>query len=102
MADSVPVQLARELGFKKVIAVNVMGKLPETSPKHIFGLLMRSIEITYLTSAKNSLEKADVVIDFDFHHIPAFSDKYKIYLYEKGKEAARKAIPKILALRDTN
>ncbi len=99
VSNPVPVQLARNLGFKKVIAVNISGQLPESSPNHIFGMLMRSIEISYINNARSAAENADVVINFDFKNIPVFSDQYNDYLYEAGKKATQHAMPKILTLQ---
>ena len=96
VANPVPVNLAKNLGFKTVIAVNIAEQLTESSPNHIFGMVARSIEIAYINNAKLSAEPADVVINFDFKDIPTFSDKYNEYLYEAGKKETQRLIPKIL------
>ncbi len=95
IVEPVPVKLAKKLGFKKIIAVNIAEKLPDSSPNHLLGLLMRSMEISYIKQCQNSIENADIVIDFDFKNIGTFTDEYNDYLYSEGKKAARKAIPKI-------
>lgn len=96
IVDPVPVKLAKLLGFKTIIAVNIAEKLPDTSPNHLMGILMRSLEISYIRQCQHSIEYADIVIDFDFKNIGTFSDEYNDYLYSEGKKSARKAIPKIL------
>jgi len=96
IADPVPVRFAKNLGFKTIIAVNIAEQLPDTSPNHLLGVIKRSMEISYIKQCQNSIESADVVIDFDFKNIGTFSDGYNDYLYSEGKKGARKAIPAIL------
>jgi len=97
VADPVPVRLAKNLGFKMVIAVNIAEQLPTSPPNHIFGVLKRSLEIAYINQSQSAVQSADVIIDFNFKDIGTFTDRYNNYLYEEGKKAARKAISKILA-----
>ena len=98
VADPVPVRLAKSLGFKTIIAVNIAEQLPTSSPNHIFGVLKRSLEISYINQSQYSVENADIVIDFNFKDIGTFTDQYNYYLYEEGKKSAKRAISKILKL----
>lgn len=100
VADPVPVRLAKNLGFKMIIAVNIAEQLPTSPPNHIFGVLKRSLEISYINQSQAAVESADVVIDFNFQDIGTFTDRYNNYLYEQGKKAAKAAIPKILAKKE--
>lgn len=94
-SDPIPVRVARDLGYKTVVAVNIAEQLPETSPNHMLGVVKRSIEIAYVNQCKYSLEGADVIIDFKFKNIGMFTDKFNYYLYEAGKDGAKPAIPLI-------
>ncbi|MGI9215205.1 MAG: patatin-like phospholipase family protein, partial [Gammaproteobacteria bacterium] len=98
VADPVPVRLAKKLGFKTVIAVNIAEQLPTSSPNHIFGVLKRSLEIAYINQSQYAAENADLVINFHFKDIGTFTDQYNNYLYQQGKKSAKKAIPKILEI----
>ena len=98
VADPVPVSLARNLGFKKVIAINIAEQLPITAPNHVVGVLKRSVEIAYFNQSKKAVQGADLVIDFNFRDIGTFTDRYNNYLYQEGKKAAKKSIPKILKI----
>lgn len=95
VADPVPVRVARQLGASTVIAVNIAEQLPDTAPTNIIGLMKRSMEIAYINQSKYSVEQADVIIDFHFKNIGLFTDEYNHYLYEQGRKAGIKAIPKI-------
>jgi NTE family protein len=95
VTEPVPVQVAKQFGAKTIVAVNIAGRLPETSPNHLLGVVKRSLEIAYIHQSKISAEGADVVIDFAFKPIDTFSDAHNEELYEAGKIAARKAIPSI-------
>lgn len=100
VADPIPVRMARQLGYETIIAVNIAEKLPKSPPNHAFGIMKRSSEIAYVTQCEYAMEDADVKIDFEFHNIGMFTDEHNEYLYEQGKLAGKKAIPKILARLD--
>lgn len=97
VADPVPVRVARELGYEVVVAVNIAAQLPDTAPKHAFGVVRRSVEIAYVNQCKFAVEGADVVIDFKFKDIGAFSDAHNEFLYTQGKLEGALAIDKIRA-----
>lgn len=95
VADPIPVDVARKLGYEVVVAVNIAEKLPDTSPKHAFGVIKRSLEIAYINQCDKSMADADVKIDFNFKNIGMFSDEYNHYLYQEGRKQGRKAITAI-------
>jgi NTE family protein len=95
VADPVPVQVAKQFGAEVVVAVNIAERLTNNSPNHFLGVMKRSIEIAYINQSARSAADADVIIDFHFTDIGAFSDTHNDYLYEAGKLAALKAIPAI-------
>lgn len=98
VANPVPVQLAKKLGFKTVIAVNIAAKLPKTSPTNMLGVVKRSSEIAYINQIQSAIQEADLIIDFDFEPLDTFTDQYNYYLYEEGKKSTRKAMPNLLKL----
>lgn len=95
VADPIPVQLAKDLGFATVIAVNISEQLPDAAPNHGFGVFKRSLEIAYINRSKLSAEQADVVIDFNFKNIGMFSDAHNQYLYEEGRKATKLVLKNI-------
>jgi NTE family protein len=96
VADPIPVRLARSLGYKTVVAVNIAEKLPDTAPNHVLGLIKRSTEIAYISQCNFSVESADVVIDFDYKNIGIFPDEFNEFLYLEGRRSTKNSIPKIL------
>lgn len=98
ISNPLPTDIARELGFETVIAVNIAERLPTTSPNHVFGLLQRSTEIGYLSLIRKSLKDADLVIDFDFKNVELFDDKQNKYLYEQGRARTIAKLPQIIKL----
>ncbi len=98
VADPLPTRLAKELGFKHIIAVNISEGLPESSPNHAFGVMKRGMEIGYINLIKNSLTYADVVIDFNFKGVDILDDMQNMYIYEQGMARAREKMPEIISL----
>jgi NTE family protein len=97
VASPVPVFIAKQFQPNIIIAVNISENLPKTSPTNIAGLLRRSLEISYKQHAHLDTKFADLVIDFDFNNIGAFSDQQNEFLYNAGRQAAKKALPQIKA-----
>ncbi len=91
----VPVSIAKKHGAEKVIAIDVTGKLPGTSPTHLFGIGKRSIEIAYRKLVEFSLMEADVVIKVDLEDCGTFSDHLNERLYETGRQTVRALLPEI-------
>lgn len=91
----VPVSVAKKHGAEKVIAIDLTGKLPGTSPTHLFGIGKRSIEIAYRKLVELSLVDADVVIKMDFEGCGTFSDHLNEQIYETGRQTVRALLPEI-------
>lgn len=98
VADPLPTSIARDLGFKHVVAVNIAEGLPDSAPNHGLGVMKRGIEIAYINLINKSLSQADIVIDFDFKNIDLLDDQQNVHLYEQGKARARDKIPVIKQL----
>lgn len=97
VADPIPVRVARDLGYETIVAVNIAEQLPETSPNHLLGVVMRSTEIAYINQCRFALEGADVIIDLKLKNIGMFTDEYNEYLYQHGCKYGTAAIPQIRA-----
>lgn len=91
----VPVAIAKKHGAEKVIAIDLAGKLPESSPRHLFGIGKRSIEIAYRKLVEFSLLQADVVIKMDLEGYGTFSDHLNEQIYETGRQTVRDLLPEI-------
>lgn len=98
VADPVPVKVAKSTGAGIVIAVDLSGLLEETCPSNLFGVAARSAEIKFLLQSESCAQDADVLIQPELGCMGLFDDEYPELVYEAGRKAARKAIPKILEL----
>lgn len=97
VADPIPVRVARDLGYETIVAVNIAEQLPDSSPNHLLGVLMRSTEIAYINQCRFAMEGADVIIDLKLKNIGMFTDEYNEYLYQHGAKYGAAAIPQIRA-----
>jgi hypothetical protein len=58
----------------------------------------RSLEIAYRKFVEHSLDQADISIRMNFDEVGIFSDDKNEWLYEQGREAARRVLPEIEAI----
>lgn len=98
VVNTLPVTTARALNPHIVIAVDVGYPLPETLPTNLFGVIKRSVEITYARQTTVEAELADIVIRPDLGEMGVFDDSSHERAYEAGRRAAREMIPGIRAL----
>lgn len=96
VANPVPVSIAKQLGAKFIIAVDINEKLTTKKPNQLFGLVKRSLEISYIHHSRLAAKGADVVIRMPFKDVGLFNDSFNHYLYRTGVKEARKKIPLIL------
>lgn len=98
-AAPIPVEVAKKYGASKVIAIDLSERLPKESPKHLFGVTARSLEIAYRKFIDQSLSQADLAIRMNFDDLGAtFRDDLNEWLYEQGRLVIREHLPTILAL----
>ncbi|MEI8366483.1 MAG: patatin-like phospholipase family protein [Parachlamydiaceae bacterium] len=95
--DPVPVRTAEYFNPEVIVAVDLRGLLPRTFPTNLFGVATRSAEITLLWQSECCLLGADVVIRPELCQFGTFEEDKNEQIYQAGKDAARKAIPKIIA-----
>jgi NTE family protein len=91
----VPVSIAKKHGAEFIIAIDITGRLPNASPRHLLGIGKRSLDIAYRKFVELSLSEADVVIKMDFEDCGTFADHLNEYLYEQGRKAAQEKLPEI-------
>ncbi len=91
----VPVRAARDLGARIVIAVDVSNSQAVSRPSNLIGVMKRSLEISYIHSAKCSSRDADIVIKVPLVVSSPFDDKQNEKIYEAGRKAALASLPKI-------
>lgn len=97
--DNVPVDVARELGADKVIAVDVRPSLPQpTVPKNRFETYARVIDIQQYYLAQPQLDKADVVMRPELGPIPWADFRTAKICIALGEKAARVHLQEIKAL----
>ena len=93
ISSPVPVNIAKQLNAKIIIEVDVGEQLTDGAPRHLLGVLKRSIENSYIHQAKFAREGADVLIEVPFKDVGTFADGKNMHIYLEGVNAAKKAIP---------
>lgn len=94
--NPIPVVVAKQVGADLVVAVDLSQLIPKTCPEHLFGVAKRSAEIKFLAQSAGCIENADIIIRPDLGDIGMFDDSNNRLMYEAGRQAALKAIPKII------
>jgi NTE family protein len=98
IADNLPIDAARDLGAKQVVAIDIM-PLPDGSyePNDMRDMLLLSLSIMERPTA-SQLAQADLVIMPEVSHM-SFSDFSQTQaVYEAGVQAAEKALPDLQSL----
>ena len=73
MADPIPVKIAKQMGAKVIIAVDIGSDLTESSPNHILGIISRSLEISYIHQTDMAKRGADILINVPFKDVGTFT-----------------------------
>ena len=98
VSEPIPVAQLEVYAPKLIIAVDISSSLAKQLPTKALGVYHRAYDIMWIHQSKDSRRRADIVIH---PHIPAdigtFSIKKKCQIYEAGKEAAKQALPEVLA-----
>ncbi len=94
--DPVPVRVAAHFDAQVIIAVDLRGLLPERFPTNLFGVAMRSADITLLWQSEDCVHTADVIIRPDVSHCGTFEKNANERIYLAGRAAAKEAMPQIL------
>ena len=100
VSTALPVQLAKETGGERVVAVNLLSTLKEEPNVHLHSVIGRSYHIMRDLSQKEEQNLADVVLN------PDVEDKGMLFasredmqgLYDAGRREAERKLPMIEAL----
>lgn len=102
VADPVPVQTARSLKAKTVVAVEVGQELSESPPSDLIGIVWRSLIINYTSLSKHNVRQADVALEIPIPEAGMFSDDRNEDFYALGRATAKAALPQIKKLLEAN
>ncbi len=94
----VPVEVAKALGAKKIIAVDIGAVVQPRRVVGSFDLADRSLWLSYIALTKYQVDQADVVIQPLFDTSSMFDDTHLENYYEAGRLAALKALPALKRL----
>lgn len=98
VSDPVPVDIAKKLHPKMIIAVNVSKTSDNKLPSTAYGYYGLAYDIMWQRLTAYSLKGADVVINPDVGDVNIFDMSKKQEMYLAGLSAARKQIPAIRRL----
>lgn len=91
----VPVQVARYYKPKLLIAVDISTPPPRASISNAWDILDRSLHIAFYELSRMQSTKADIFLHPNLAGYGTFDDQFNMELYEKGKETAKAAVPRI-------
>lgn len=100
VVNPMPVQVLRDMGADKVIAVNALpikkeGRKNNDEAPGIFEIMLNTVEISATHMLQHSLSQADCVISVDTRGFKPFDFKLTSELMQKGITAAKDALPEI-------
>lgn len=95
VVSPVPVEIAKSLGAKKVIAVDIGAVVKPRKVRGTYDLTDRSLWLSYMALTKWENELADVVLQPDFDSTAMFDDTQLEAYYQSGRQAALEALPQI-------
>ncbi len=94
VVESVPVITLKDMGARKVIAVDLNAKHEYGVPENIIDIILNSYHYTMMASAKLQTEDADLLIEPDLSAFNRSNMKQVSNLMEKGYEDANKDLEK--------
>ena len=93
--EPVPVETAKSFNPKMVIAIDINNMPPKTEPINMIDLTYRALWFSYYQLSRTQASFADIDIHPDLSGHGTFEDNRKEELYQLGRKAALKALPKI-------
>jgi len=93
--NSIPVKMAKKIGAKKVIAVDIGFAVKKGKVDNLFQMFIQSIQILGEELDTYQSNEADVIIKPKLHNIDQFGFHHVKRAIHDGEEAAKKAIPEI-------
>lgn len=98
--ERIPVRTAREMGADVVVAVDV-GKGQAGTVRHIFDVILQSVDIMEREMVSTRLPEADVVIQPDLGNLGSTAFGQAAAMIERGRLAALDALPQIRKLLES-
>lgn len=93
VVSPVPVEVARNLGAKHVIAVDIGDVIEPTKVKGMYELADRCLWLSYYALSQWQNQQADILIQPKFHYSGLFDDSKAEEYYQLGRNAALEALP---------
>lgn len=95
--NPLPVSVAKRYHPRLTIAVDISPQLPRELPRHLFGVVRRSWDISYIYMTRYEARQADVLIKPKLPDINSLDTTMSKQMYLVGRYAAIKVLPKICA-----
>lgn len=95
--EPVPVLTAKKYHPKMIIAVNITSPPDGGMPDNMVYLASKAFDNAYYELSRMQSELADIYIHPDLKGFKLFENERNLEAYEKGKEAAMEALPRIRA-----
>ncbi len=98
--DNLPINVARSLGAKTVIAVNLVDNTPREPGEigsSVVETLSRTLDVLTEITVRSQLENADFVIDVDISGFGPYSFDSASVIIERGESSARAEVPRLTA-----
>ncbi len=89
VANSVPAEIARRMGAKFIIAIELDAGLPESAPTNALGILRRCLQISLHHQSRLALVEADYIIHVTLPNIGVFENGQNQQTYERGLDVGR-------------
>lgn len=100
VANSVPAEVARKIGAKYVIAIELDAGLSDSAPTNMLGILNRCLQISQHHQSRLALNEADYIIRVTLPNVGTFDDGLNQEIYQRGVDVGRLEAPKIKKLID--
>lgn len=98
VANNVPAEVARRMGAKFIVVIELDAGLPETAPTNALGILRRCLQISLRHQSRLALVGADYVIKIALPEIGTFDNGFNEVVYQRGREVGRHEAAKIWSL----
>jgi len=95
IVNSMPVDVARDMGADVIIAVDVTAHTTNYDVKNVVDIIIQTFNIMGAQTNKYKYEEADVIIRPDVRGVGIIDFSQKDYLMLQGERAARTALPLI-------
>lgn len=100
VVSPVPVETAKALGAKKIIAVDIGAVLKPQKIRNTYDIADRSLWLSYINLTKWEVQKADVLIQPHFDSTDLFNDKMSEVYFKAGQKAALNMLPQLKQLKN--